>query len=76
MKQQSKFLNVLGRIEGLPVFIVLVIMFGVFLATAPEVFSHPLIYLSFLQTVPPVQVRSISVSQLSSHWPDLFSPGS
>ncbi|MBN1303116.1 MAG: ABC transporter permease [Anaerolineales bacterium] len=62
MKQQNKFFNVIGKIEGLPVFMVLVLMFGVFLVTAPRVFSHPLIYLSFLQTVPPVLVLSLGLT--------------
>jgi len=62
MKQRSKLFRVLGKIEGLPVFGVLLLMFGVFLATAPEVFSHPLIYISFLQTVPPVLVLGLGLT--------------
>jgi simple sugar transport system permease protein len=62
MKQRSRILNVLGKIEGLPVFVVLLLMFGIFLATAPEVFSHPLIYMSFLQTVPPILVLGLGLT--------------
>jgi len=52
----------LGKIEGLPVFGVLVILFVVFLITAPDVFTHPLIYMSFLQTVPPPLVLALGLT--------------
>lgn len=44
---------VLGKVEGLPVAIVLCLIVGVFMITAPNSFLGPNIYLSFLATVPP-----------------------
>jgi simple sugar transport system permease protein len=64
MKTQNPFLRFLGRIEGLPVFGVLVLLFVIFLLTAPEVFTHPLIYMSFLQTVPPILVLGLGLTMV------------
>lgn len=62
MKPRSSLLTFLGRIEGLPVVGVLILMFAAFLVTAPEVFTRPLIYMSFLQTVPPVLVLGLGLT--------------
>ncbi len=62
MKQQKSVLAILGRIEGLPVLGVLVIMFVAFIFTAPTVFTRPLIYMSFMQTVPPVLVLGLGLT--------------
>jgi simple sugar transport system permease protein len=62
MKQRRSFLAILGKVEGLPVVGVLVLLFGVFLITAPEVFTRPLIYMSFLSTVPPLLVLGLGLT--------------
>ena len=62
MNQRKSPLAFLGRIEGLPVVGVLLLMYGAFLITAPEVFTHPLIYMSFLQTVPPPLVLGLGLT--------------
>ena len=41
----------LGRLEGLPIAIVLAVLYGVLILTAPEVFTGYRIYMSFFQTV-------------------------
>jgi simple sugar transport system permease protein len=62
MKLRSSPLAFLGKLEGLPVAAVLVILFIAFYITAPGVFSGPLIYMSFLQTVPPVLVLALGLT--------------
>ena len=62
MKRQNAFLTFLGKIEGLPVFGIMVLIFGVFLIAAPDVFTHPLIYMSFLQTVPPILILGLGLT--------------
>ncbi|NMB54333.1 MAG: ABC transporter permease [Leptolinea sp.] len=62
MKSQNSFLKFLLRIEGLPVLGVLLILLLVFLITAPDVFTHYLIYMSFLQTVPPQLVLALGLT--------------
>jgi simple sugar transport system permease protein len=62
MKTRGNPLAFLGRIEGLPVLGVLLLLYGVFLVTAPTVFTHPLIYMSFLQTVPPPLVLGLGLT--------------
>jgi simple sugar transport system permease protein len=62
MKTRGNPLAFLGRIEGLPVLGVLVLLYGIFLVTAPTVFTHPLIYMSFLQTVPPPLVLGLGLT--------------
>jgi simple sugar transport system permease protein len=64
MKIRPSLFRFLGRIEGLPVFGVLVLLFLIFLLTAPDVFTHPLIYLSFLQTVPPILVLGLGLTMV------------
>jgi simple sugar transport system permease protein len=62
MKQQSSMFAFLGRIEGLPVLGILVLLYGAFLVTAPTVFTKPLIYMSFLQTIPPSLVLGLGLT--------------
>jgi simple sugar transport system permease protein len=62
MKQPNRFLALLGRIEGFPVAAVLVVLYTTFILTAPTVFSGHLIYMSFLQTVPPVLVLALGLT--------------
>ncbi len=62
MKRGASRLAFLGRIEGLPVAAVLLILYAAFFVTAPRVFSGYLIYMSFLQTVPPVLVCALGLT--------------
>lgn len=62
MKQARLLIGLLRRIEGLPIAIVLVVLYGVFVFTAPRVFTGYRIYMSFLQTVPPVLVCGLGLT--------------
>lgn len=62
MRRPRSPLAFLGRIEGLPVVGVLALEFALFILTAPNVFTHPLIYMSFLQTVPPLLVLGLGLT--------------
>ncbi len=62
MKQPGSLLTFLGRIEGLPVVGILALLYGAFIITAPNVFTQPLIYMSFLQTVPPPLVLGLGLT--------------
>jgi simple sugar transport system permease protein len=62
MKPRRSIWTILGRIEGLPVVGVLLLLYAAFLVTAPNVFTHQLIYMSFLQTVPPWLVLGLGLT--------------
>jgi simple sugar transport system permease protein len=62
MKQARALLSFLGKVEGLPIAAVLAVLYLVFLATAPTVFSRYPIYRSFLETVPPVLVCALGLT--------------
>ncbi len=62
MKRSFSPLQLLGRIEGLPVAAVLLILYVSFMITAPLVFSRLPIYMSFLQTVPPMLVCGLGLT--------------
>jgi simple sugar transport system permease protein len=62
MKRSRSPLAFLGKIEGLPVAAVLVVLYAIFIITAPTVFSGYRIYMSFLQTVPPVLVCALGLT--------------
>ena len=62
MKEKISPLAFLGKIEGLPVAMVLVVLYTVFVITAPMVFTGYRIYMSFLQTVPPVLVCALGLT--------------
>jgi simple sugar transport system permease protein len=62
MKPKRSPLAFLGKIEGLPVIGVLALLYGIFLITAPNVFTKPLIYMSFLQTIPPALVLGLGLT--------------
>ena len=59
MKSLFKFL---ARIEGLPVAAVLAVLYTVLIIAAPRVFTGYRIYMSFLQTVPPVLVCALGLT--------------
>ena len=52
----------LGKLEGLPIAVVLAILYVVFIFTAPTVFTGYRIYMSFFQTVPPMLVCAIGLT--------------
>ena len=62
MKKGSSFLKFLGKIEGLPVAAVLAVLYGILIVAAPRVFTGFRIYMSFLQTVPPVLVCALGLT--------------
>jgi len=62
MTRGRSILQFLARIEGLPVAAVLIILFAAYYAAAPTVFSSPLIYMSFLQTIPPQLVLALGLT--------------
>ncbi len=62
MKRTSSVLRGLGRIEGLPIALVLLVLYAAFYATAPTVFSKYPIYGSFLETIPPVLVCGLGLT--------------
>ncbi len=62
MKRSISPLAFLGKIEGLPVAAVLAVLYGILIIAAPRVFSSYRIYMSFLQTVPPVLVCALGLT--------------
>lgn len=62
MKQRNSVIALLGRIEGLPIIAVLIVLYAAFILTAPRVFSAFPIYGSFLSTVPPVLVCALGLT--------------
>jgi simple sugar transport system permease protein len=51
-----------GRIEGLPIIGVFLLVVGLFIITAPNVFLGYRIYMSFLATVPPVLILALGLT--------------
>lgn len=62
MDQARAIFRRLTRLEGLPIALVLLGLYGVFIITAPRVFTGYRIYMSFLQTVPPVLVCALGLT--------------
>ena len=62
MKIGALIIKFLGKIEGLPVAAVLAVLYGVLILAAPRVFTGFRIYMSFLQTVPPVLVCALGLT--------------
>ncbi|MEM8949725.1 MAG: ABC transporter permease [Pseudomonadota bacterium] len=50
------------RIEGLPIIVVFVLLLGLFMTTAPQVFLAPFIYTTFLSTLPPLILLAIGLT--------------
>ncbi len=46
--------SLFSRIEGLPIIVVFVLLLGLFMYTAPNVFLHPQIYTTLASTAPPL----------------------
>jgi simple sugar transport system permease protein len=62
MNRGTSRLAFLGRLEGLPIGIVLALLYVVFIFTAPTVFTGYRIYMSFFQTVPPMLVLALGLT--------------
>jgi len=58
-QQQSSFLQTL---EGLPIFIVFMLLLILFMYLAPEVFLRPFQYTTFLSTLPPVILLAVGLT--------------
>ena len=52
----------LARIEGLAIALVLALLYLVLILAAPAVFTRPLIYISFLETVPPTLIAALGLT--------------
>ena len=50
------------RFEGLPIIIVFICILGVFMYTAPGVFTQPFIYTTFLSTLPPLILLAMGLT--------------
>lgn len=50
------------RIEGLPIIVVFVLLLGLFMTTAPQVFLAPFIYTTFLSTLPPLILLAVGLT--------------
>ena len=62
MSRASSRFAFLGKLEGLPIGMVLAVLYVVFIFTAPTVFTGYRIYMSFFQTVPPMLVLAIGLT--------------
>ena len=54
MAQARATPGLLSRVEGLPIMVVFILILGLFMGTAPEVFLQPNIYTTLLSTAPPL----------------------
>ena len=52
----------LGRLEGFAIAMVLLLLYVVLIIAAPSVFTRPLIYISFLETVPPTLIAALGLT--------------
>ncbi|HET6467569.1 MAG TPA: ABC transporter permease [Geminicoccaceae bacterium] len=55
-------MSALRRVEGLPIIAVFLLLVGLFMLAAPQVFLGHRIYLSFLNTVPPVLLLALGLT--------------
>ncbi|MBN1409331.1 MAG: ABC transporter permease [Spirochaetales bacterium] len=58
----TRTVSVLGKIEGLPVICVYILLTLIFIAAAPAVFTNYPIYMSFLQTITPQLVLALGLT--------------
>lgn len=65
-RRDRGFRAALGRIEGLPIIVVFLVLVGAFVYLAPEVFLRWPIYFSFLTTIPPMLVLSLGLTLVIS----------
>jgi simple sugar transport system permease protein len=62
MNSVRAILRFLGRLEGFAIAIVLLVLYLVLTIAAPAVFTRPLIYISFLETVPPTLIAALGLT--------------
>lgn len=62
MKRLRALIGVMGKIEGLAIALVLVVVYAVFIISAPSVFLKPGIYMSFFETVPPMLICGLGLT--------------
>ena len=62
MKSVRSLFRFLGRLEGFAIAVVLVVLYLVLIIAAPSVFTHPLIYISFLETIPPTLIAALGLT--------------
>ncbi|MGA2615103.1 MAG: ABC transporter permease [Spirochaetia bacterium] len=62
MKKGSSFFSGVAKIEGLPIAMVLAVLYLVFIILTPQVFLGYRIYMSFFQTVPPQLVLALGLT--------------
>src|SRR5947208_15064238 len=62
MNTLRSVLKFLRRLEGLPIAIVLLILYIVLILAAPTVFTSDLIYKSFLETIPPTLIAALGLT--------------
>jgi simple sugar transport system permease protein len=56
------FFNFLRRLEGIPIAMVLAVLYIALIIAAPKVFTRPLIYISFLETVQPTLIAALGLT--------------
>ncbi|MEP7284229.1 MAG: ABC transporter permease [Chloroflexota bacterium] len=52
----------MNRFEGLAIALILVLLYIVLIIAAPTVFTRPLIYMSFLETIPPTLIAALGLT--------------
>jgi simple sugar transport system permease protein len=62
MNRTRSLLAVLVRIEGLPIALVLLVLFAAYIISAPSVFLKTGIYMSFLETVSPLLICGLGLT--------------
>jgi simple sugar transport system permease protein len=62
MRNFRSTLRVLGKIEGLPIAIVLILLYLGFIQSAPDVFLKPRIYMTFLRTASPPLILGLGLT--------------
>jgi len=62
MKHLKVSIAKLVKIEGLPIILVYFVLMVVFIITATKVFTGYRIYMSFLQTVPPLLILALGLT--------------
>jgi simple sugar transport system permease protein len=62
MKRLRAALGFASRIEAFPTIFVFVALYALFIIAAPEVFTKPGIYMSFLETIPPVLIVGLGLT--------------
>ena len=62
MNSIRALLRSLYRLEGFAIAMVLLVLYIVLIIAAPAVFTRPLIYISFLETVPPTLIAALGLT--------------